>query len=124
MVAICSACNKDADLHGVAQDDIQAPQVNIIQPIAKDSVNGNGTIALKASVIENDQLHQYGYWVRNKATGEEYATFSKHQHTGYVAIDTNLTLSNITAGTTLSVQVYASDHTGNQNAKTIEVYVR
>lgn len=119
-----SACNKDHDLHGDAVEDTVAPIVTIVTPVIHDSIRVGEALKLKASVVENDQLHQYGYWVRNKANGDEYASFSKHQHLGLVNIDTSLALTKLTSGTTLAVQVYATDHNGNDKANTVEVYVK
>ncbi|MEY3417472.1 MAG: hypothetical protein RL060_1584 [Bacteroidota bacterium] len=118
------ACNKDHDLHGDAVEDTVAPMVTIVSPMMHDTILVGETLKLKASVVENDQLHQYGFWVRNKANGEEYANFSKHQHLGLVNIDTSFALTKLTSGTTLAVQVYALDHNGNDKSSTVEVFIK
>lgn len=118
------SCNKDADLHGHAIDDEQVPAIDIVLPLMNDSIVAGSNLKLKASVVENDLLHEYGYWIRNKNTGEQYFGFSKHEHKSLINIDSIINTNLIPSGTRLSLQVYATDHSGNTNAKTVEVIVK
>lgn len=118
------ACDKDDDLHGVAVDDTQIPAINIVTPLIQDTLILGNSLKLKSSVIENDEIHHYGFWVRNKNTSKQYVSFMKHADLATANIDTTLNLPTLTTGTVLSVQVYATDHAGNENAKTVEVFVK
>lgn len=114
------ACKQDSEL----KMDTVGPKLILIQP-QKDSIYLSLTnLPVIVDIIENDQLHSMAVKiVRDK---DSVIVFSKHTHLHYqnYLYETSMLLPEVDSLEFFSIELLATDHSGNSNTKNLRVGVK
>ncbi len=117
LVSICLLTNCDKNkgfLNSGGQINTDIPDIQIVSPTSTE-ITSNTNLRINVNYSANTGLHMYGFWLRNKKSGNEYASFMKHYDGSKISIDTTLN-ANWQTGDTLALQVYTINHSSQTNS--------
>ncbi len=113
------ACDDDSNQ---TTTDRQAPVIQIISPQDGDTFHNNHSLKITALITENDELHTYGFELRNTTLDSIIASDSKHNHGKEIELDTTVVI-NVSDHSNFELTVSADDHNNNSATETIDFHI-
>ncbi len=108
-------CDKNKGfLNSNSQIQSDIPAIQIVSPTLTE-IQSNTNLRINVNYSANSSLHMYGFWLRNKKSGTEFASFMKHYDGSKINLDTTI-VSNWQSGDTLALQVYTINHSSQTNS--------
>jgi hypothetical protein len=106
-------------------DDIEAPVVNIIQPVENDTIvlSTTSEINIRFTASDNDELHDVIVYVKNTSGQILYSTTKDVDQKSYNYSE-RYKPSNINSITQLKLETHITDHSDNHTFKSVSFFVR
>lgn len=117
LISVCLLTNCDKNkgfLNSGVQISTDIPAIQIVSPVSTE-ISSNTDLKINVNFSANSALHMYGFWLRNKTTGTEYASFTKHYDGSKINLETTVN-ANWKTGDTLALQVYTINHNSQTNS--------
>ncbi len=114
-VYLLTNCDKNKGfLSSGGQINTSIPDIQVVSPTLTE-IQSNTNLRINVNYSANTALHMYGFWLRNKKSGTEFASFMKHYDGSKINLDTTI-VSNWQSADTLALQVYTINHSSQTNS--------
>jgi hypothetical protein len=110
-IVLFARCKKDSG-------NAQGPVITLVSPTNHQQFTAGQTVSIIGNVSEDDGLHEVHLHVRNKSTGADLLNIEEHPDTKSLDISKTFTVQ---ASVTYSIELEATDHSGNETKIEIEV---
>jgi hypothetical protein len=111
-----SACKKESDT--------EKPVIAIAEPTANDTISlaSTDSIHIEFTASDNEELHEVSVSVTNSA-GSSFLSGTEDVDNAVYAYHKHFLPTGITSPTPFTLRVDASDHSGNEESKTVTFIV-
>lgn len=117
LISVCLLTNCDKNkgfLNSGGEINTTIPDIQVVSPTSTE-ISSNTNLRINVNYSANTALHMYGFWLRNKKSGSEYASYMKHYDGSKISLDTTIN-ANWQTGDTLALQVYTINHSSQTNS--------
>lgn len=105
------ACSKDSK-----------PTVSITAPTDGATImSSDSLVNIKATIADEDQLHEYSVTLKNTTANAEVFSYSGHSHASTLEIDTTI-LVKVTTHSDMELTVTASNHGGASTTEKVSFH--